>query len=77
MNIRPATPEDAEFLKTMLFEAARWNPDWPRESMEEVLEEPVLRRYHEGWGRPGDGGVIAEVDGMPVGAVWYRQFTEA
>jgi GNAT superfamily N-acetyltransferase len=76
VNIRPATADDAEFLKTMLFEAARWNPDWPRESMEEVLDEPVLRRYHEGWGRPGDGGVIAEIDDRPVGAVWYRQFTE-
>jgi GNAT superfamily N-acetyltransferase len=76
VNIRPATQDDAEFLKTMLYEAARWNPDWPREPMEEVLDEPIIRRYHEGWGRPGDGGVIAELDGVPVGAVWYRQFTE-
>jgi GNAT superfamily N-acetyltransferase len=76
VNIRPATQADDEFLKTMLYEAARWNPDWPREPMEEVLDEPVLRRYHEGWGRPGDGGVIAELERMPVGAVWYRQFTD-
>jgi GNAT superfamily N-acetyltransferase len=76
VNIRPATKADDEFLKTMLYEAARWNPDWPREPIEEVLDEPVLRRYHEGWGRRGDGGVIAELEGVPVGAVWYRQFTE-
>jgi ribosomal protein S18 acetylase RimI-like enzyme len=76
MNIRPATKDDDEFLKAMLVEAARWNPDWPREPMEEVLDEPVLRRYHSGWGRPGDGGVIAEIEDEPVGAVWYRQFTE-
>lgn len=76
MNIRPATEDDAEFLQTMLFEAATWNPDWPATTMQQVLDEPVLRRYHEGWGRPGDGGVVAEVDGRPVGAVWYRQFTE-
>ena len=43
MNIRPATQDDAEFLKTMLYEAARWNPDWPREPMEEVLDEPIIR----------------------------------
>jgi GNAT superfamily N-acetyltransferase len=75
MNIRPATKEDDEFLKTMLYEAARWKPDWPREPMEEVLDEPMLRRYHQDWGRPGDGGVVAELDGSPVGAAWYRLFT--
>src|SRR5687768_14938872 len=76
VNIRPATAGDADFLKTMLFEAARWNPDWPREPIDEVLDDPMLRRYHEGWGRQGDGGVVAELDGSPAGAVWYRQFTE-
>ena len=48
MNIRPATQDDVEFLQKMLYEAARWNPDWPREPMEEVLAEPiqtVMRRY--------------------------------
>ncbi len=77
MNIRPTTKDDAEFLNTMLFEAARWNPDWPREPMAEVLDDPVLRRYHEDWGREGDGGLIAELDGEPVGAAWYRLFTAA
>lgn len=78
MNIRPATKDDVSFLKTMLYEAARWNPDWPREPIEEVLADPMLVRYHEGWGRPGDGGVIAEIEGEPVGAAWYRLFpTEA
>ena len=75
MNIRPATKDDDAFLKTMMYEAARWNPDWPREPMAEVLDEPILRRYHEDWGRPGDGGMIAEIDGEPVGAAWYRLFT--
>jgi ribosomal protein S18 acetylase RimI-like enzyme len=76
VNIRPATKDDAEFLRTMLYEAARWNPDWPRESIEEFLVEPTLRRYHEDWGREGDGGVVAEIDGQPVGAAWYRVFSE-
>ena len=77
MNIRPAAAGDVEFLKKMLYEAARWNPDWPREPIEEVLAEPVVARYHEGWGRPGDGGVIAELDAEPAGAAWYRLFTSA
>jgi len=76
MNIRPATAEDLAFLRKMLYEAARWNPDWPREPMEEVLAEPMLLRYYQGWGRSGDGGVVAEIDAQPVGAAWYRLFTE-
>lgn len=75
MNIRPANEQDVHFLKKMLYEAARWNPDWPREPIEEVLADPILVRYHAGWGRPGDGGVVAEFEGEPVGAAWYRLFT--
>src|SRR5215213_3892383 len=30
------------------------------------------RRYVDGFGRPGHGGVIAERDGQPAGAAWYR-----
>lgn len=73
--IRDAGPDDARFLQTMLYEAASWNPDWPREPIEDVLAEPALRRYHDGWGRKGDAGVIAELDGRPIGAAWYRLFT--
>jgi hypothetical protein len=40
MNIRPVTTTDVQFLKTMLYEAASWNPDWPREPME-VLFDPI------------------------------------
>jgi ribosomal protein S18 acetylase RimI-like enzyme len=75
VNIRPAGSEDVEFLKEMLYEAAAWNPDWPREQVIHALASPVLERYHRGWGREGDAGVIAELDGDPVGAAWYRLFT--
>jgi GNAT superfamily N-acetyltransferase len=76
MNIRPVMPEDLPFLRKMMYEAARWNPDWPREPIEEVLADPIMLRYHQGWGRRGDGGVVAEIEGEPVGAAWYRLFEE-
>jgi GNAT superfamily N-acetyltransferase len=76
MNIRPVMPEDLPFLRKMMYEAARWNPDWPREPIEEVLADPIMLRYYHGWGRLGDGGVVAEIDGEPVGAAWYRLFEE-
>jgi GNAT superfamily N-acetyltransferase len=75
VTIRAAGPADEPFLKKMLYEAAAWNPDWPREQIIETLSDPVLARYHDGWGRPGDAGVIAELDGEPVGAAWHRLFT--
>ena len=75
MNIRPATTDDAEFLKKMLYEAAAWNPDWPREQVLEALADPVLERFHRAWGRRGDLGVIAELEGVPVGAAWFRVFS--
>ena len=76
MNIRPATHEDDGFLREMLYEAAAWNPDWPRERTIATLADPVLERYHRDWGRPGDAGVIAELERTPVRAAWYRLFTE-
>lgn len=77
MNIRPATVADAYFLKKMLYEAATWNPDWPREQVIEALADPLLERFHRDWGRAGDTGVIAELDGVPVGAAWFRLFSAA
>lgn len=76
MNIRPAGPGDVEFLRKMLYEAAAWNPDWPREQVIEALADPVLERFHRDWGRSGDVGVIAELDDEPVGAAWFRLFTQ-
>jgi ribosomal protein S18 acetylase RimI-like enzyme len=60
----------------MLREADRWRLplDAPRPPMAEVLADPHVRLYVEGWGRPGDDGVVAEVAGRPVGACWLRLF---
>jgi GNAT superfamily N-acetyltransferase len=41
-----------------------------------VLLLPAVAMYYRRWGRPGDAGFVAEEDGRPVGAVWYRLFTE-
>ena len=77
MNIRPATKDDAEFLRTMLYEAARWNPDWPRESIEEFLgraHAPPLPRGLGARGRRRRRSRRSTAE--PVGAAWYRVFTE-
>ena len=76
VRTRPAGAEDFAFLATMLGESAVWRPDKPTPSGDEVLADPRYAGYLDGWPRAGDHGLIAE-DGAPVGAAWYRMFTEA
>jgi ribosomal protein S18 acetylase RimI-like enzyme len=75
IKLRAAGHGDEPFLRKMMYEAAAWNPDWPHEEVIEALSNPVLARYVDGWRRPGDAGVVAELEGEAIGAAWYRQFT--
>lgn len=77
VHCRPAAGvEDLPFLATMLGEAAVWRPDKPTPTADEVMADPRYAMYLTGWPRQGDYGLVAEQDG-PVGAAWYRTFTEA
>ena len=76
VHCRPAGAEDLPFLATMLGEAAVWRPDKPTPTADEVMADPRYAMYLTGWPRQGDYGLVAEQDG-PVGAAWYRTFTEA
>ena len=71
--IRSIRPEDEPFLEEMLYQAlyvAEGEPPFPRE----IVEQPEIRRYVEGWGRPDDFGFIAENEKtrQPIGAAWAR-----
>jgi ribosomal protein S18 acetylase RimI-like enzyme len=59
----------------MLGEAAVWRPDKPKPSADQVLVDPRFAMYLAGWPMQGDYGLIAEDDG-PIGAAWYRIYTE-
>jgi mannose-6-phosphate isomerase-like protein (cupin superfamily)/ribosomal protein S18 acetylase RimI-like enzyme len=67
---RAARPDDEAFLLRMLWIAFHWRdeaagPDaWP--------DPDAPRKYAGGFGREGDAGVVAEDDGAPVAAAWYR-----
>ncbi len=76
VHCRSAGVEDVPFLATMLGEAAVWRPDKATPTADEVMADPRYAMYLTGWPRQGDFGLVAEQDG-PVGAAWYRTYTEA
>ena len=77
LRLRELGPDDTAFLGEMLYEALFWTPRRERMPIELVLAHPQISIFHQGWGRPGDAGLVAEADGVPAGAAWYRFFTEA
>lgn len=77
LTVRPADAADAAFLGCMLQAAAYWRPGAQPPPLAEVLADPHLAVYLEGWPRRGDRGVVAERDGRAVGAAWYRLCDEA
>jgi ribosomal protein S18 acetylase RimI-like enzyme len=70
MNIRPARQDDLDNLWNFLALAA-FEPDAAA-----ARALPVVAAHLQGWRRPTDFGVIAELDGDPVGAAWARQLGE-
>ncbi len=76
VRCRPAGAEDLPFLAAMLGEAAVWRPDKPTPTADQVMADPRYAMYLAGWPRQGDFGLVAEQDG-PLGAAWYRTYTEA
>ncbi|OZM71472.1 N-acetyltransferase [Amycolatopsis antarctica] len=69
-RIRTTTAEDAGFLREMLLAAATWRPG-EEATGTDVLADPAVAHYVDGWPRTGDRGVVA-VAGEPVGAAWLR-----
>ncbi len=76
VELRGLAAADAGFHGEMLYAAGFWRENGERPPLEVVLDHPEGRLYHEGWGRPGDAGLVAECGGHPIGAVWYRLFSE-
>ena len=72
---RLATLSDMMLLREMVYEAVtgvgRERPD-----REAVFSSPQTGAFVDGWGRPGDHGVVAESELEPVGAAWFRVFPD-
>ncbi len=73
---RLATAADLPHVHQALYLALAWDPNDPIPSLETLVAHPEVARYHVGWMRPGDAGVVAEVEGEFAGLAYYRLFTE-
>jgi ribosomal protein S18 acetylase RimI-like enzyme len=77
ITIREAAPEDAEFLRDMMFEVWLWDPDRSRDDhavWAAAYDASGQANSREFGRRPGDAGFVAGV-GEPIGAAWYRLFS--
>lgn len=72
LSIRPLRIDDQARLWEWLH-IALWDPPPAPLRPREILQHPGVSIYAEGWGREGDVGVVAEVDGKPAGACWMRR----
>jgi GNAT superfamily N-acetyltransferase len=72
--LRPITVSDEPFLWEMLY-LAIYVPEGKPSPPRDILCEPDLACYVQGWGRPGDWGLLACDGDAPVGAVWLRQWS--
>ncbi|HKO51051.1 MAG TPA: GNAT family N-acetyltransferase [Polyangiaceae bacterium] len=76
--IRRTRPDDAEFLREMLFEGVYWRVATPRPAIDEALARPELAKVFADWGRPGDLAMVAtDGQGERMGAAWMRLWTQA
>jgi len=75
-TFRPATDDDVSFVKETLYLALSWDPADPIPPFDAVVDHPEIAKYHTDWIRPGDAGVVAEVDGGFAGMAYYRLFPE-
>ena len=77
-TIRQASKPDESFLREMLYHSLHV-PENSSPLPRDVVTQPEIAKYVEGWGRNGDLGFIAVDSGKdePMGAAWLRLFTES
>jgi len=72
ITVREITASDCPHLEDFIYHAI-FLPPGAKPPPREIVHNPDVFIYIDGFGnKPGDCGVIAEVDGKPIGAAWTR-----
>lgn len=75
--LREAQHSDIAFLRRILYEAVFWRANDSKPSFEEGLAYPEVSKSLADWGdRDGDTAVVASINSQPIGAAWYRFWTD-
>ena len=75
--LRKSRHSDVPFLREMLYEAVFWRASANKPSFEGGLAYPEVSKSLADWGgRDGDTGVVATINSIPIGAAWYRYWTD-
>ena len=75
--LRKSQHADLPFLREMLYEAVFWRATVNKPSFEEGLAYPDVTKSLADWGeRDGDTAVVATLNSIPIGASWYRFWTD-
>lgn len=70
-TFRPLLARDQDKLWHWLH-VALWDPPPAGLRPIEVMQAPTVRIYAEDWGRSTDVGIVAQVEGIDIGACWMR-----
>ena len=70
-RIREIKPSEICLLKDFLYEAI-FQRDGENPLPKDIINKPELRVFIEGFGKPDDCCLVADIDGKVVGAVWTR-----
>ncbi len=73
LNNSKLTEEEA-ILQRMVYYAIFTPPGTPLPN-QDIVMQPMLKRYYSGWGRPGDFALFVNQKGTTVGACWVRLFS--
>ena len=75
MELRWAGPHDAGLVEEALLGAVNWDADRPPLTRERMLRDPQLAHYLVDFTDDRAFGIVAEVDGEPIGLAWAIRFT--